>query len=89
MMMDQSTFLHFASIKLIQLEKANKAFKLFDKDGKGVVVLEDLKRVNQELKEDITEEELIEMIQFIDRSQDGDGILSQRDFVRLARKVNL
>ena len=69
------------------MEKAHKAFELFDKDKKGVVVLEDLQRVAQELDEDMSEEDLTEMIHFLDRS--GDGILCQRDFVRLARKVNL
>ena len=85
--MDKLSFLKFAATKLIQMEKAHKAFELFDKDKKGVVVLEDLQRVAQELDEDMSEEDLTIMIHFLDRS--GDGILSQRDFVRLARKVNL
>mmetsp|Transcript_42056 Transcript_42056/g.101375 ORF Transcript_42056/g.101375 Transcript_42056/m.101375 type:complete len:163 (-) Transcript_42056:706-1194(-) len=84
---DESAFLHFAALKLIQLEKSNKAFDLVDTGGKGVVVVEDLARVAKELEEDLTEEELVEMMEFVDRS--GDGMLSRKDFARIARKVKL
>lgn len=83
----ESSFLHFAALKLIQTEKAHKAFELIDADNKGVVVVEDLQRVAQELDEDFSEQELVEMIEFVDRS--GDGLLRPKDFARIARKVNL
>jgi Ca2+-binding EF-hand superfamily protein len=86
---DKDSFLRFAAAKLIQIENAHKAFALIDKDEKGVVVMEDLRRVARELGEDFTEEELIEMIELVDRSSDGDGMLRARDFVRIARRVNL
>ena len=85
--LDAATFLQFTGLKLIQTEKAEKAFNLMDTDNKGVVVMEDLQRIAKELGEDFSEQELIEMIEFVDRS--GDGMLRPKDFVRIARKVNL
>jgi calcium-binding protein CML len=85
--LDQESFLRFAASKMIQIEKARKAFELIDRDQKGLVVLEDLQRVAQELGEDFSEEELNEMVELVDRS--GDGLLRPKDFVRIARKVNL
>ena len=49
--LDESAFLHFAALKLIQLEKSNKAFDLIDTGGKGVVVVEDLAQLAKELEE--------------------------------------
>jgi Ca2+-binding EF-hand superfamily protein len=86
-LLDENSFLRFAATKLVQIENAHKAFGLIDKDEKGVVVLQDLQRVAQELGEDFTEEELTEMIELVDR--DGDGLLRAKDFVRIASKVNL
>lgn len=85
--LDQASFLRFAAAKAIQTDKAHRAFELIDQDGKGVVVLEDLERVAQDLGEDITREELEEMVELADQS--GDGLLTAQDFIRVARKVNL
>ena len=69
-------------------QKAERAFGLLDEVGKGVVVFEDLRRVaNEFLEEEVTDEDLEEMIREIDQS--GDGILTREDFYRLANKVNL
>ena len=38
------------------------AFRLFDKDGDGDITFEDLKAVAEELNENMTDEELIEML---------------------------
>ena len=84
---NEASFLAFAARKILQRDKAFKAFELMDQDGKGVVVLEDLQRVAQDLGEEMSREELNEMVEAADRS--GDGLLSPQDFVRLARKVNL
>ena len=73
--------------QVIQWEKSNEALELIDTGGKGVVVVEDLARVAKELEEDLTAEELVEMMEFVDRS--GDEMLSRKDFARIARKVNL
>ena len=86
--LDEALFLRFAASKMLQMEKAHKAFALVDKDGKGVVVIEDLERVAQELGEDLTEDDLKDMMEMADRSG-GDGLLFPKDFERIARKVNL
>eukprot|EP00980_Cylindrotheca_fusiformis_P028675 scaffold22635_cov134-Cylindrotheca_fusiformis.AAC.3 len=83
--LDESDFVHYAALKVIQTEKAQKAFDLIDVDDKGVVVLEDLQRLSSELEEDFTEQELEEMIEFADRS--GDGMLRLKDFIKIARKL--
>jgi Ca2+-binding EF-hand superfamily protein len=64
-----------------------RAFKLFDEVGKGCVVLEDLQRISNDLGEGFTEDELEEMLVFADKK--GDGLLQPKDFVRIARQINL
>ncbi len=81
-------FLRFAADKSIQLEKSNRAFELIDEANKGIIVFEDLQRVCLELGETMTEEELIEMIDYAD-SSGGDGLLSPKHFFRIACKTNL
>lgn len=73
----------------LQTESAKKAFQIMDVDEKKFVVLEDLRRVAAEvlLEEQVSDDELHEMIQEFDRS--GSEILSEDDFVRIARKVGL
>jgi Ca2+-binding EF-hand superfamily protein len=74
--------------KYRQQKKAVLVFNLLDEAGKGVVVLEDLQRVSLEmLGEEIDDDELVEMIQQVDRS--GDGILDKDDMIRIARQVGL
>ncbi len=85
--LDVESFVRFATSKAIQVDKAHKAFELMDQDGKGIVVLEDLQRVANDLGETMSTEELEEMVQLADRS--GDGLMTAQDFVRIARKVNL
>ena len=80
-------FLRFAADMSIQVEKSNRAFRLMDEAEKGVVVFEDLQRVCVELGEDMTEEELIEMVDFADSS--GGGLLNPSHFFRIAHKTNL
>ncbi len=80
-------FLRFAADKSIQIEKSNRAFELIDDAKKGVVVFEDLQRICIELGEEISEEELLEMIDFVDSS--GEGLLTRKHFFRIARKSNL
>mmetsp|Transcript_12249 Transcript_12249/g.29492 ORF Transcript_12249/g.29492 Transcript_12249/m.29492 type:complete len:130 (+) Transcript_12249:69-458(+) len=70
-----------------QKEKALRAFALFDEVGKGCVVLEDLQRISEELGEGFTEDQLEEMLVFADRK--GEGLLQPKNFVRIARQVNL
>lgn len=85
--LDKALFLRFAAFKMLQIEQAYKAFDLIDVDKKGLVVLEDLRRVAQELEEDLSEEDLIEMIELVDRS--GEGFLRRKDFLKIARNIDL
>jgi Ca2+-binding EF-hand superfamily protein len=68
-------------------EEILKAFKLFDDDNTGKITFKNLKRVARELGENMTDEELMEMIEEADR--DGDGEISQEEFLRIMKKTNL
>lgn len=46
-----------------------RAFKLFDRDKKGVITLSCLRRVTQEIGEKLSEDDLREMIRLADRSE--------------------
>lgn len=68
-------------------EEILKAFRLFDADEKGKIAFKDLKRVAQELGEALSDEEIQEMIEEADR--DGDGEVTEEDFLRIMKKANL
>ena len=68
-------------------EEILKAFRLFDDDNSGKISLRNLKRVARELGETMTDDELQEMIDEADRN--GDGEISEEDFIRVMKKTNL
>ncbi|GBP33142.1 Centrin-1 [Eumeta japonica] len=68
-------------------EEIMKAFKLFDDDETGKISFKNLKRVAKELGENLTDEELHEMIDEADR--DGDGEINQEEFLRIMKKTSL
>uniref|UniRef100_T1J1R6 EF-hand domain-containing protein n=1 Tax=Strigamia maritima TaxID=126957 RepID=T1J1R6_STRMM len=68
-------------------EEILKAFRLFDDDETGRISFKNLKRVAQELGENLTDEELQEMIDEADR--DGDGEINQEEFLRIMKKTSL
>ncbi|XP_069691918.1 uncharacterized protein [Periplaneta americana] len=68
-------------------EEILKAFRLFDDDETGKISFKNLKRVAKELGENLTDEELQEMIDEADR--DGDGEISQEEFLRIMKKTSL
>eukprot|EP01016_Furgasonia_blochmanni_P008111 TRINITY_DN13256_c0_g1_i3.p2 TRINITY_DN13256_c0_g1~~TRINITY_DN13256_c0_g1_i3.p2 ORF type:complete len:167 (-),score=90.22 TRINITY_DN13256_c0_g1_i3:11-511(-) len=83
-------FLDLMTVKMAERdpkEEILKAFKLFDDDNTGKITLKNLKRVARELGETMTDDELMEMIEEADR--DGDGEISEEDFIRIMKKTNL
>ncbi len=68
-------------------EEMLKAFRLFDDDETGKISFKNLKRVAKELGENMTDEEIQEMIDEADR--DGDGEISEEEFMRIMKKTNL
>ena len=68
-------------------EEMMKAFRLFDDDESGKISFKNLKRVAKELGENMTDEEIAEMIEEADR--DGDGEIGEDEFMRIMRKTNL
>ncbi|CAM9664561.1 unnamed protein product [Phaeothamnion confervicola] len=61
-----------------------KIFALFDEDNTGGITFRNLKRVATELGENLTDEELQEMIEEADRDQDG--VVNSEEFYRVMRK---
>ncbi|XP_057613223.1 centrin-4 [Chionomys nivalis] len=68
-------------------EEILKAFKLFDDDATGTISLNNIKRVAKELGENLTEEDLQEMLDEADR--DGDGEINEEEFLRMMKKTSL
>ena len=58
-----------------------RAFALFDSDEKGLITLEDLRRVARELGEALEEEELAAMIEEFDL--EGKGGVNREEFVSI------
>lgn len=65
-------------------EEIMKVFALFDDDNTGAISFKNLKRVATELGENLTDDELQEMIDEADR--DGDGVINDEEFYRVMRK---
>ena len=83
-------FLDMMTAKMAErdpLEEIKKAFRLFDSEERGKINFNDLKRVAKELGENMSDDELNEMIEEADR--DGDGEINEEDFIRVMKKTNL
>mmetsp|Transcript_45946 Transcript_45946/g.73586 ORF Transcript_45946/g.73586 Transcript_45946/m.73586 type:complete len:204 (-) Transcript_45946:126-737(-) len=87
---DEINFDEFLEIMTGRITKADtredidKIFKLFDEDDSGFITLRNLKKICQELGEDIPDEELKEMLEEADK--DGDGVVSSDDFWHMMKK---
>lgn len=83
-------FLHLMTVKMSEKDSKEdvlRAFRLFDDDDTGKISFQNLKRVAIELGEDLTDEEIQEMIDEADK--DGDGEISQEEFLRIMKKACL
>eukprot|EP00826_Nyctotherus_ovalis_P063570 TRINITY_DN9325_c0_g2_i6.p1 TRINITY_DN9325_c0_g2~~TRINITY_DN9325_c0_g2_i6.p1 ORF type:complete len:140 (-),score=26.21 TRINITY_DN9325_c0_g2_i6:22-441(-) len=65
-------------------EDINKVFRLFDEDNTGFISIKNLRRVAKELGENISEEELQEMIERADSN--GDQQVTADDFYNIMTK---
>lgn len=85
-------FDEFCNIAEAQLPERNsmeayrQTYELFGGSESGYLTVRHLRRVCTELNEDITEEELVQMIGEAD--SDGDGCVTFDDFVRIMRMKN-
>eukprot|EP01084_Bolivina_argentea_P104310 186782_1 len=87
---DFNEFLEMMTAKMSEKdsrEEIRKAFRLFDDDETGFITLKNLRRVSKEIGENMTDEELQEMIEEADR--DGDGQVSEEEFLRMMKKTSL
>ena len=64
-----------------------QAFEYIDKDGDGIINLDDLKAVNDLAKVGLSYEELTELVEEADK--DGDGVISKQDFISVMKRTNL
>ncbi|XP_046948236.1 centrin-4-like [Lynx rufus] len=79
-------FFAIMSVKMSEKEEILKAFKLFD-DDTGSITLNNIKRVAKELGENLTDDELQEMLDEADRDRDGE--ISEEEFLRMMKKTTL
>ncbi|GBG62000.1 hypothetical protein CBR_g28477 [Chara braunii] len=64
-----------------QLKELTEAFALFDTDRSGTITVEELGNFLQSLGQDLSEEELLEVVQEVDSNQTGS--VEFREFVRV------
>ena len=77
-------FMKVMTIKILQrdpLDEIRRAFKLFDVDKTGKVGFSDLKRVAQELGENLDDDELRAMIEEFDLDMDGE--INEAEFIAI------
>jgi len=68
-------------------DEISRVFNLLDLDKTGFITIDNLKSIAKELNEDLTEEELMEMINEADT--DGDFQINKDDFYKIMKKTNL
>lgn len=68
-------------------EEIERAFRLFDEDGTGVITVANLKRIARELGEHLTDDEIRQMIDEFDRS--GKNGVDMNDFIAIMMPEDL
>ena len=84
---DFNEFLELLLIKMSEKdtkEDSLRAFRQFDLDHQGRITFENLKQVSRELGENMTDEEIMEMITAAD--VDKDGMINEEEFWRVMKK---
>ena len=69
------------------IDEMKKAFVLICEEGHNKITLKSLQKVAQELGENMSLDELQEMINEADK--DGDGEIGEEDFIKIMKKTNL
>lgn len=65
----------------ISKDEAMKGFRLFDYDGTGLITLDNLRTIANELDIEVTEEKLRDMIELADNNENG-GVTAE-DFLKI------
>lgn len=83
----QIDFAEFVTLMARKMNNADKdaeikeAFNVFDKDGSGKISSDELRHIMKSLGEDLTDEEIQQMIREADTN--GDGEIDYEEFVRM------
>jgi Ca2+-binding EF-hand superfamily protein len=88
MALDFNDFLEILTDKMNERdspEQITQAFDFFKNKDNGLIGFDELKEIAAELGENMTEEELKEMIKEADK--DGDGFVSEDEFIRIIQKA--
>jgi len=87
---DYEEFLGMMTAKMSERdskEEILKAFRLFDDDETGFITIKNLRRVAKEIGENMTDEELQEMIDEADINNDNQ--VDEDEFLRIMKKTSL
>ncbi|XP_002737577.1 uncharacterized protein LOC100369336 [Saccoglossus kowalevskii] len=67
----------------ISEQEIYEAFRAMDIDGSGTISAEELREVVKRLGEDLTEDDIQEMVELVD--ENGDGEIDYGEFVKIMR----
>ena len=67
-------------------EEIFKVFKLFDEDGSGKISFKNLRKIALEVGENLTDEEIKDMLSEADRSTHQEGLIDFEDFYKVMKK---
>ncbi|KAH8693870.1 putative calmodulin [Talaromyces proteolyticus] len=85
---DFQEFLAFMAHKVVETDdeaELREAFRVFDQDGSGSIDAEEIRRVMKSIGENLTDEEIDDMIRQADAN--GDGTIDYEEFVNLLQQA--